>query len=95
MYMYLDDGYIIAAPFAMERILAHLREVFGNCGVSLNESKLQVWASDPAVVPEALVQFYNPCMTILKRHLETPGDSSHQGLPLTTTRQTCSWSLQE
>ena len=46
MYMYLDDGYIVAEPAAMEPILTRIRVAFGHYGLALNEAKLQVWAAD-------------------------------------------------
>ena len=44
LYMYLDDGYLIAKADVIERILTHLRTAFLAIGCESNMEKVTVWA---------------------------------------------------
>ena len=72
----------VALPHVMERVLAHLRQVFSVFGLELKDGKLKVWAADPSQIPQSLQDRYDPDFRILKRSLHAPGDVERQGLPL-------------
>jgi len=88
IFFYLDDGYLVASAAVIEAVLLHLRAVFAEVGVELDEKKCQAWASDASALPESLRPFYVPEMKILGRVLSIPGDGEHQGLPTRPSAQT-------
>ena len=88
MFMYLEDVYILVVAAFAQQVLKFVRDTFGECGVSVNDSKVKIWSSDPSIIPSSLQSVYCPQLTILKRKLDVPGDAEHQGLPLVNEPQT-------
>ena len=84
VYFYLDDGYVLCDKSCVERVLSFIKRTFATIGASVNERKLQVWASDRSLIPAPLNPYLMQNIKILGKKLSAAGDDTHvhEGLPV-------------
>ena len=52
LLFYLDDGYLVMDADRLMDVLALLAQSFACVGLTLNESKIAIWARDRSTLPE-------------------------------------------